>query len=72
MAGDAEIANNLLLFHFKQSFHGSALGENLIDVKDGSHVVQLPQIDVIGVKQFEGLFDHAERSVAGALLGFRG
>ena len=69
VAGDAEVAHDLLLLHFEQRFHRAALGEDLVHVVGSADVVQLPQIDVIGLEQLQRLLDHPHRAVARALLG---
>ena len=51
VAGEAEEAHNLLLFHLEQGFHGAALGEDLVDVGHGADVVKLPEVDVVGLEQ---------------------
>ena len=60
MAGDAEKTHDLLLLHLEQRFHGSALGEDGVHVFRQTNVMQLPQIDVIGIQKDERLFDHAQ------------
>ena len=52
----------------EQGFHGAALGEDLLDLVVGPNVVQLPQVEVIGVQQLERLLQHAQRAIFGALL----
>ena len=42
VAGEAEKADDLLLFHFEQRFHRTAFGEDLIHIGHGADVVQLP------------------------------
>ena len=58
--------------HLDEGFHGSALGEDGVDVFGEADVVELPEIDVVGVEELEGLFDHAQGAFAGALLGLGG
>ena len=72
VAGDAEVTDDLLVVHLDESFHGSALGEDRVDVFGQADVVELPEIDVVGVEELERLLDHAEGAVAGALLGLGG
>ena len=72
VAGDSEIAHDFLVASFEQGFHGSALGEDLVDVGHGADVVQLPEVDVIGLEQLERGLDHAHGSIAGPLLGLGG
>jgi uncharacterized membrane protein len=72
VAGDAEMAHDLLLLHFEQRFHRAALGEDFVHIGHGADVVQLPEVDVIGLEQLQRLLDHAHGAVAGALLGLGG
>ena len=72
VAGDAEMPHHLLLLHLEQRFHGAALGEDLVDIVLRADVVQLPEVDVIGLEQLERLLDHAHGAVARALLGLGG
>ena len=69
MAGDAEVST-IFCCRFEQGFHGSALGEDLVDVGHGADIVQLPEVDVVGLEQLQRLFDHRHGAVARAFLGF--
>ena len=48
MAGDAEVADDLLVVHLDEGFHGAALAEDGVDVFGEADVVQLPEVDVVG------------------------
>src|ERR1035437_1720369 len=66
VAGEAEVAHDLLLFHFDEGFHGAALGEYLIHIEESADVVQLPEVDVISLEELKRLLDHAHGVVARA------
>src|SRR5579871_3031269 len=68
MPGDAKITDNLLIAGFEQSLHCAALGKDLIDVGHGADIVQLPEIDVIGLQQLQRSFQHPLRAIASALF----
>jgi len=58
--------------HLDEGFHGSTFGEDGFDVLREADVVELPEIDVVGVEELEGLFDHAKGGFTGALLRLGG
>ena len=72
VSGDAEIAHHLLLLHVEQRFHRAALGEDLVHIVHRADVVQLPEIDMIGLQQLERLLNHAHRSIPRALFSLGG
>ena len=51
MSGDAEVADDLLLVRLPQRFHGAALGEDRLDVFGQADVVELPEVQMIGLQQ---------------------
>jgi hypothetical protein len=65
---DPQIAHDFLVARLEQRFHGSALGEDLVDIRHRANIVQLPQVNVIGLEQLERSFDHAHRAVARPLF----
>ncbi len=72
VAGDAEVAHHLLFLRLPQRFHRAALREYRVHVLHQADVVQLPEIQMIGLQQLQGFFDHAQAAIARALLGLAG
>ncbi len=53
MSGDPKMFYDALLLALDQRFHGAALGEALVDIFERADVVELPQVDVIGVEKLK-------------------
>ena len=71
MSRDAQVPNHLLLLHLQQCFKGSALAEDLIDILRNAHIVQLPQVYVIGLQKLQRLLNHPHRPIARPFLRLR-
>ena len=72
MAGQSKMANHFLFPRLDDRLHGAAFGEHFSDVTRRADVMQLPEIQMVGLEQLEGFFQHAERGIARALLGLAG
>jgi len=70
VGGNTEIADDLLVLHLGEGFHGAAFGEDGVDLLGDADVVEQPEIEVVGLHQLERLFDITESGVAGTLPGF--
>lgn len=70
VGGDTEVANDLLVLHLSEGFHGAAFGEDGVDLLGDADVVEQPEIEVVGLHELERLFDITEGGVAGAFPGF--
>ena len=69
VGGDTEVADDLLVAHLGEGFHGAAFCEDGVDLLGDANVVKQPEVEVVGLHELEGLFDIAEGVVAAALPG---
>src|SRR3954451_6540660 len=72
MSRDAEKSHHFLVSRLQQSFHGSAFREDLIYIRLGADVMELPYVDVVGLQQSKRFLDHAHRSIARPFFRLRG
>ena len=72
VGGDTEKADDLLVLHLGEGFHGAAVGEDGVDLLGDANVVEQPEVEVIGLHELEGLFDITEGAVAAALSALGG
>ena len=72
VGGNTKVADDLLVVHLDEGFHGAAFREDSVDLLGDANVVEQPEVEVIGLEEPEGLFDHFEGSVAAALPGLGG
>ncbi len=72
VGGDTEKADDLLVVHLGEGFHGAAFGEDGVDLLGDADVVEQPEVEVVGLHELEGLFDITEGAVAGALPALGG
>src|ERR1039457_3421768 len=68
---DTQESNQFLIACLQERFHGAALAEHLVDVGHRADVVELPDVDMIGLEQPKRLIEHSERAIAGAILALR-
>jgi len=66
---NTKVADDLLLTHLGEGFHGAAFCEDGVDLLGDANVVEQPEVEVVGLHELEGLFDIAEGVVAAALPG---
>src|SRR5208283_264814 len=64
--------DHLLFLGLEEGLHGAALSEDGLDVLGLADVVELPEVEMAGVEQLERFFEHAQGTVASALLGLAG
>src|SRR6516165_5875108 len=72
VGGDTEKADDLLVLHLGEGFHGAAFGEDGVDLLGDANVVEQPEVEVVGLHELEGLFDITEGTVAAALSALGG
>src|SRR6516165_8597363 len=72
VGGDTEKADDLLVLHLGEGFHGAAVGEDGVDLLGDANVVEQPEVEVVGLHELEGLFDVTEGAVAAALSALGG
>src|SRR6516165_5973827 len=72
VGGDTEKADDLLVLHLGEGFHGAAFGEDGVDLLGDANVVEQPEVEVVGLHELEGLFDVTEGAVAAALSALGG
>src|SRR5215469_12051577 len=69
VGGKTKEADDLLVLHPGEGFHGAAFGEDGVNLLGDANVVEQPKVEVVGLHELEGLFDIAEGVVAAALPG---
>ena len=47
------MAHHLLLLHLEERFHGPSPGEDGLDIGHDADVVELPEVDVIGLEKLQ-------------------
>ena len=72
VGGDTEKADDLLVLHLGEGFHGAAFREDSVDLLGDTNVVEQPKVEVVGLHELEGLFDIMEGAVAAALPALGG
>ena len=71
-ASHAKMANRFLIASLHQGFDGATFGKYLVNVFLNSNIVQLPGVNVVGIKQLERDFEVFKRGIAGSLFSFGG
>src|SRR5215831_7894268 len=69
VGSNTKVADDLLVAHLTEGFHGAAFCEDGIDFLGDANVVEQPEVEVVGLHELEGLFDITESVVAAALSG---
>jgi hypothetical protein len=69
VGGNTKVADDLLVAHLDEGFHGTAFCEDGGDLLGDANVVEQPEVEVVGLHELEGLFDIAKGVVAAALPG---
>src|SRR5215469_10832778 len=72
VGGKTKEADDLLVMHLGEGFHGAPFGEDGVDLLGDANVVEQPEVEVVGLHELEGLFDVTEGAVAAALSAFGG
>jgi len=71
MAGDAQIADDALVLGLGERLDGAIGAEDLVEMVGGSDVVELPQVEVVGLQLGQTVLQQAQSVVApvGVRLG---
>ena len=71
MSGHTQVPDDLLLFHLDSASIAPPLA-NTSFTSSPCRFVQLPEVNVVGLKQLQRFLHHPHRPVARALLGLGG
>ena len=72
VAGNAQVTHAALGPGLQEGFHGPALAEDPGKIILAAKVVQLPEIQVIGVQPPQAVVEKPERPIVGAIVGLGG
>ncbi len=72
VAGDPKVLHDTLLPGLEEGMDGAVVGEDLIQLLHSADVVQLPEIQMVGLEGVQALFQELERSVPGPVVGLGG
>src|SRR5579872_6125310 len=68
----AEESNGFLAARLLERLDRPAFAEHLLDIAHRTDVVELPDVHMVGLEQFQGLFEHSQRTVTGPVFGLGG
>ena len=62
------MAHDFLVARLNQGFYGATFAKYLVNVFLNSNIMQLPNVDVIGIQQLQGNIEIFKRSIAGSFF----
>src|SRR6185436_1665443 len=72
MSGNPQVADQFLFPGLHQGLQSATLGEGGVQVGPAADVMELPEVEVVGLQALEAALEQSQRAIAGPVIGLAG